>query len=39
MTKVAILGSGQVGDALAKGFLADGHHVKRGSRDPGKLAP
>src|SRR5687767_197599 len=38
MTKVAILGSGQVGDALAKGFLADGHQVMRGSREPGKLA-
>lgn len=38
MTKVAILGSGAVGDALAKGFLADGHQVKRGTREPGKLA-
>ncbi len=38
MTKVAILGSGQVGDTLARGFLADGHQVKRGSRDPAKLA-
>lgn len=38
MTKVAILGSGQVGDTLAKGFLADGHQVMRGTREPGKLA-
>jgi predicted dinucleotide-binding enzyme len=38
MTKVAILGSGQVGDILAKGFLDDGDEVMRGSRDPGKLA-
>jgi 8-hydroxy-5-deazaflavin:NADPH oxidoreductase len=38
MTKVAILGSGQVGDALAKGFLADGHQVMRGTREPSKLA-
>ena len=38
MTKVAILGSGQVGEALAKGFLANGHAVMRGSREPTKLA-
>ncbi len=38
MTKVAILGSGQVGEALAKGFLANGHAVMRASRDPDKLA-
>ncbi len=38
MTKVAILGSGVVGDTLAKGFLADGHQVMRGTRDPAKLA-
>lgn len=37
MTKVAILGSGQVGEALAKGFLANGHAVMRGSREPAKL--
>jgi 8-hydroxy-5-deazaflavin:NADPH oxidoreductase len=37
MKKVAILGSGQVGDALAKGFLAHGHPVMRGSREPAKL--
>ncbi|HVV84858.1 MAG TPA: NAD(P)-binding domain-containing protein [Kofleriaceae bacterium] len=38
MTKVAILGSGTVGDALAKGFLGDGHQVMRGTREPAKLA-
>jgi len=38
MKKIAILGSGQVGDALAKGFLGLGHPVMRGSREPGKLA-
>lgn len=38
MTKVAILGSGPVGEALAKGFLSFGHSVMRASRDPGKLA-
>jgi predicted dinucleotide-binding enzyme len=37
MTKIAILGSGQVGEALAKGFLAKGHAVMRASREPGKL--
>ncbi len=38
MTKIAILGSGPVGEALAKGFLQHGHSVMRGSRDPDKLA-
>jgi predicted dinucleotide-binding enzyme len=38
MTKIAILGSGQVGDALAKGFLERGDAVMRASREPGKLA-
>jgi len=38
MTKIAILGSGQVGAALAKGFLDRGDAVMRGSRDPKKLA-
>jgi hypothetical protein len=37
MKKIAILGSGQVGDALAKGFLSFGHAVMRGSREPAKL--
>lgn len=38
MSKVAVLGSGQVGQVLAEGFLKHGHEVMRGSRDPGKLA-
>lgn len=38
MTNVAILGSGQVGEALAKGFLANGYAVMRASREPAKLA-
>ncbi|HWO23413.1 MAG TPA: NAD(P)-binding domain-containing protein [Kofleriaceae bacterium] len=37
MQKIAIIGSGQVGDALAKGFLSFGHAVMRGSREPAKL--
>jgi len=37
MTKVAILGSGAVGDTLSNGFLAKGHSVMRGTRDPAKL--
>ncbi|MCU0655449.1 MAG: NAD(P)-binding domain-containing protein [Polyangiaceae bacterium] len=36
--KVAILGSGVVGEALARGFLRYGHEVRRASRDPQKLA-
>ncbi|HEY4059980.1 MAG TPA: NAD(P)-binding domain-containing protein [Kofleriaceae bacterium] len=36
--KIAILGSGVVGETLAKGFLGDGHHVMRGTREPAKLA-
>jgi predicted dinucleotide-binding enzyme len=35
--KIAILGSGPVGAALAKGFLDNGHSVMRASRDPEKL--
>ncbi len=38
MTKVAVLGSGQVGEVLANGFLTHGHVVMRGSREPSKLA-
>lgn len=33
--KVGVLGSGDVGQALARGFAARGHEVKIGSRDPG----
>lgn len=36
--KVAVIGSGMVGRALADGFLAHGHEVMRASRDPKKLA-
>ena len=35
---IGILGSGEVGEALANGFLKHGYAVMRGSRDPGKLA-
>jgi hypothetical protein len=35
--KIAILGSGAVGDALGNGFLKHGHAVMRGSREPAKL--
>ncbi len=38
MSKVAVLGSGQVGQVLADGFLKHGHDVMRGSRDASKLA-
>jgi predicted dinucleotide-binding enzyme len=37
MSKIAILGSGQVGQVLADGFLKHGHEVMRGSREPAKL--
>ena len=35
--KVGVIGSGDVGKALARGFLMLGHDVKIGSRDPEKL--
>jgi 8-hydroxy-5-deazaflavin:NADPH oxidoreductase len=35
--KVGILGSGQVGQVLANGFLKHGYQVMVGSRDPAKL--
>ena len=38
MSKVAVLGSGQVGQVLADGFLKHGHEVMRGTRDPSKLS-
>ncbi len=38
MKKIAVLGSGTVGQTLADGFLKHGHEVMRGSRDPKKLA-
>jgi predicted dinucleotide-binding enzyme len=36
--KVAVLGSGVVGEVLADGFLKKGYEVMRGTRDPQKLA-
>jgi predicted dinucleotide-binding enzyme len=36
--KIGVIGSGQVGQTLADGFLEHGYEVMRGSRDPGKLA-
>lgn len=36
-TKVAVIGSGVVGETLANGFLKYGHEVRRASRDPSKL--
>ena len=35
--KIGILGSGDVGKALATGFVAQGHDVVMGTRDPSKL--
>jgi hypothetical protein len=37
MKKIAVLGSGIVGQTLADGFLKQGYAVTRGSRDPAKL--
>jgi predicted dinucleotide-binding enzyme len=36
--RFGILGSGDVGQALAKGFAANGSEVRIGTRSPGKLA-
>jgi predicted dinucleotide-binding enzyme len=36
--KVGVLGSGDVGKALAGGFLKHGHDVMMGTREPSKLA-
>ncbi len=38
MAKVSVIGSGQVGEVLANGFLKHGHEVLRASREPEKLA-
>jgi predicted dinucleotide-binding enzyme len=32
--KIGILGTGEVGQSLGRGFVAHGHEVKMGSRDP-----
>jgi predicted dinucleotide-binding enzyme len=37
MKTISVLGSGAVGEVLANGFLALGHPVVRGSREPTKL--
>ena len=36
--KIGVIGSGQVAQVLASGFLKHGHEVRVGSRDPAKLA-
>jgi hypothetical protein len=36
--KIGVIGSGDVGQVLATGFLKHGHEVVIGTRDPGKLA-
>lgn len=36
--RVAVLGSGQVGQVLARGFAGEGHQVRIGSGSPDKLA-
>jgi predicted dinucleotide-binding enzyme len=37
MEKIAVLGSGPVGQTLADGFIKHGYSVMRGSREPAKL--
>ena len=37
MKKIAVLGSGVVGQVLAEGFLTHGYEVMRGTRHPAKL--
>jgi predicted dinucleotide-binding enzyme len=37
MTKIAVFGSGKVGDVLADGFLGLGDSVRRATREPQKL--
>ena len=38
MANIGVIGSGVVGQTLADGFIKHGHQVRRGSRDPQKLA-
>jgi predicted dinucleotide-binding enzyme len=33
--RIGILGTGDVGQSLGRGFCAEGHEVRMGSRDPG----
>jgi predicted dinucleotide-binding enzyme len=37
MSKIGVIGSGQVGETLADGFAKHGYEVMRGSREPSKL--
>jgi len=37
-TRIAVIGSGPVGQTLADGFLSRGHAVMRGTREPARLA-
>jgi len=37
ITNIGIIGSGDVGQTLANGFLQSGHNVKLGTREPDKL--
>jgi predicted dinucleotide-binding enzyme len=39
MTKIGVIGSGQVGQVLARGFKEHGYDVRIASRSPEKLAP
>ena len=38
MKRIGVLGSGEVGEALADGLLKHGYEVMRGTREPAKLA-
>ena len=38
MKRIAVLGSGVVGQVLAEGFMKHGNEVMRGTREPAKLA-
>lgn len=38
MKEIAVLGSGQVSEVLADGFLEHGHEVMRGIREPANHA-
>jgi 8-hydroxy-5-deazaflavin:NADPH oxidoreductase len=38
MSRIAVIGSGVVGQVLADGFLKHGHEVMRGTREPARLA-
>jgi predicted dinucleotide-binding enzyme len=38
MNRIAVLGSGRVGQTLSEGFLKHGYEVMRGSREPAKMS-